>query len=287
MTATASIHLPSGTTGRSTAPFGRVVLAEFRWVLRRPRNLLALGGLALLPILIGTVIALTGGPGAGEGPPLLSAVAGNGLVLPVVSLMMAQNLLLPLVVSMVAADAFAGESANGTLRGLLLAPVGRVRLVAVKAIGVLAMVVLAVGVVALSGVITGLVIVGSDGLVTLSGTTLPLWSALGRVALAAGWCAVQMAAVGAVALAISTLTEYSLVVMAATVGAIIVFGVLGAIPAMGWLEPLLITTGWYSITDVLSDPVRTTDLLPGLWRACCYVVIGVSAAIARMATKDT
>ncbi|MDR7302799.1 ABC transporter permease [Haloactinomyces albus] len=271
---------------RSAAPLGRVLLAELRWILRRPRNLLALLGLAALPVLIGTVIALTGGPSPGDGPPLLASVAGNGLVLPIVTLMLTQNLLLPLVSAMVAADALAGESSHGTLRGLLLAPVSRVRLVWVKATGVLVMTVLAVTVIAVSGVLTGLVVVGSDGLVTLSGTTLPLGEALGRVALAVGWCSVQMVAIGAIALAISSLTDHPLVVLAVTLGTLIVFGVLAAIPSLEWLQPFLVTTGWYSIADFLRDPIATGDLLTSLWRAGCYILVGVSATIARMATKD-
>lgn len=282
MTVTAAVT----TTARTSAPLGRVLLAELRWVLRRPRNLLALLLLAGLPVLLGTAIAVTGGPGSRGGGSVLAAVAGNGLVLPVAALVLAQSLLLPLVVAMVAADALAGEAAHGTLRGLLLAPVGRVRLVGVKAFGVLVLAVLAVAVVAVSGVLTGLVIVGGDGMVTLSGSTLPIGSALGRVALAAGWSAVQMAAVGAVALAISSLTEHPLVVMAATMGGLIVFGVLGTIPALDWLQPVLITTDWSAVMDVLRDPMSGDALVTGLFRAGCYLLIGLSATIARVVTKD-
>ncbi|MEU5851987.1 ABC transporter permease [Saccharopolyspora shandongensis] len=276
----------TATAARTSAPLGRVLLAELRWVLRRPRNLLALVLLAGLPVLLGTAIAVTGGPGGRGGGSLLAAAAGNGLVLPIAALVLAQTLLLPLVVAMVAADALAGESAHGTLRGLLLAPVGRVRLVGVKAAGVLVMAMLSVVVIAISGVLTGLVIVGGDGMVTLSGTTLPIGSALGRVALAAGWSAVQMAAVGAIALAISSLTEHPLVVMAATMGGLIVFGVLGTIPALDWLQPLLITTDWSAVMDVLRDPISGDTLVTGLLRAGCYLLIGLSAAIARVVTKD-
>ncbi|WP_190813692.1 ABC transporter permease [Saccharopolyspora pogona] len=282
MTATAAVT----TTARTSAPLGRVLLAELRWVLRRPRNLLALLLLAGLPVLLGTAIAVTGGPGSRGGDSILAAVAGNGLVLPVAALVLAQSLLLPLVVAMVAADALAGEASHGTLRGLLLAPVGRVRLVGIKAFGVLVLAVLAVTVVAVSGVLTGLVIVGGDGMVTLSGTTLPIGSALGRVALAAGWSTVQMVAVGAVALAISSLTEHPLVVMAATMGGLIVFGVLGTIPALDWLQPVLITTDWSAVMDVLRDPMSGDTLVTGLFRAGCYLLIGLSATIARVVTKD-
>lgn len=274
------------TSTRTAAPLGRVVLAELRWVLRRPRTVFALLLLASVPVLLGTGIALTGGPPNGAGPPLLSSVAGNGLVLPIAALLMAQTMLLPLVVAMVAADALAGESAQGTLRGLLLAPVSRSRLVGVKAVGVLVMAVLAVAVLVASGVVTGLVIVGADNLLTLSGTTVPLGDALGRVALAGSWSAVQMAAVGALALAISSLTDHPLVVMATTMGTLIVFGVLGSLPGLEWLRPLLVTTGWTSVMDVLRDPVATGDLVTGLLRAGCYVLIGLCATLARVVTRD-
>ncbi|MDA3645632.1 ABC transporter permease [Saccharopolyspora indica] len=277
-----AIDLPA----RTSSPLGRQLLAEARWVLRRPRNLLALLMLAALPVLLGTAIALTGGPGSRGGPSVLAAVAGNGLVLPVAAIVLAQSLLLPLVVAMVAADALAGESAHGTLRGLLLAPVGRVRLVGVKAFGVLVLAVLAVSVVAISGVLTGLIVVGGGDLVTLSGTTVSFGSALGRVALAVAWTAVQMAAVGAIALALSSLTEHPLVVVVATMGGLITFGVLGTIPALDWLQPVLITTDWSAVLDVLRDPVGWDAMTTGLLRAGCYLVIGLSATVVRMVTKD-
>jgi ABC-2 type transport system permease protein len=271
---------------RTSAPLGRVLLAELRWVFRRPRTLLALLMLAGLPLLIGIAIALTGGPSSDRGTGVLASVAGNGLVLPVAALTLAQTMLLPLVVAMVAADAIAGESAHGTLRSLLLAPVSRVRLVGVKAFGVLVLAVVAVAVVAVSGVLTGLVFVGGDSMVTLSGTTLTFGEALGRVALAVGWSSVQMAAVGAIALALSSLTDHPLVVMAATMGGLIVFGVLGTIPALEWLQPLLITSDWTSVMDVLRDPIFADNLVTGLLRAGCYLLIGVSATVARVVTKD-
>ncbi|MGH3911300.1 MAG: ABC transporter permease subunit, partial [Pseudonocardiaceae bacterium] len=106
------------------APLVRLLRSELRWVLRRPRTQIALGLLALVPVLIGIGIVVAESP---NGDGLLTQVAGNGLVLPVAALSMALALLLPLVVAMAAADALAGESAHGTMRGLLLAPVSRAR----------------------------------------------------------------------------------------------------------------------------------------------------------------
>ncbi|MEJ2885985.1 ABC transporter permease subunit [Actinomycetospora sp. OC33-EN06] len=275
---------------RTSAPLGRLAAAEVRWVLRRPRTLVLLGLLGLVPIALGVGIALTGGPGGGDGdgPGLVAAVAGNGLVLPIAALGLALSLLLPLTVTTAAADALAGEAAHGTLRGLLLAPVGRVRLVVMKAVGVLAVAVLAVLVVAVVGVITGMVVVGgpSGTLITLSGTTLGLGEALGRVALVVGWTVVQLLAVAAVALAISAFTEHPLVVLAAVLGGLIVFGVLSAVPSLEWLQPLLLTSGWAAGADALRDPLPLDDLASSTGRAVVYLVLGAAVTVWRMRRRD-
>lgn len=265
------------------APLPRLLRSELRWVLRRPRTQVALVLLAVVPVLIGVGIVLADSPG---GAGLLTQVAGNGLVLPVAALSISLALLLPLVVTMAAADAIAGESAHGTLRGLLLAPVARGRLLLVKAVGVFAVAVFAVAAVALFGIATGLVLVGADGLLTLSGTEAGFGSGLLRVALAAAWTVGQLAAVGAVALAISSATDHPLVVLAAGLGGLIVFGVLSALPALEWMQPVLLTTGWSAIVDVLRDPVPFDELLTSSYRAGCYVVIAGALALARMTTRE-
>ncbi len=275
----------------TSAPLWRMLRSELRWVFRRPRTIVGLTMLSLLPVAIGIGVALSGGPNDGEGPPLIASVAGNGLVLPIAALSSAIFLLLPIAVSIVAADALAGESAHGTLRGLLLAPVGRIRLVVVKVAGVLALTTVAVALIAVVGIVTGTLIVGSDdassgGVLTLSGTTLSTWPALGRVALAAVWTIGQLCAVGALALAVSSVTEHPLVVLAVSIGWLVVSTVLMAIPALDWLQPVLLPTGWSAITDVLRDPVPWDDLVTSSYRAGCYVLIGVSLTIARMVTRD-
>ena len=272
-------------SGPSTAPLGRLLAAEVRWVLRRPRTLVLLGVFALIPVLIAIGVTVADrGPGRG----LIGAVAGNGLVLPVAALTVALALLLPLAVAMAAADALAGEAATGTLRGLLLAPVGRVRLVGMKAFGVLVVAVAAVGAIAVVGVLAGLAVVGTaEGqLVTLSGTTIGLGEALWRVALVALWTVGQLAAVGAVALAVSALTEHPLVVLAAVLAGLIVFGVLGAIPALDWLQPYLLTTGWVAGADAIRDPLPLDGMVESTLRASCYFAIGAAATVVTMLRRD-
>ncbi|MHA6629364.1 ABC transporter permease subunit [Pseudonocardia sichuanensis] len=268
-------------------PLHRLLGAELRWVLRRPRTLVMLGVFALVPVLISIGVAVADsddGPGAG----LIGAVAGNGLVLPVAAITVALALLLPLAVATAAADALAGEAAHGTLRGLLVAPVGRLRLVGMKAFGVLVVATLAVLALAVVGVVAGLVVVGgAEGqLVTLSGTTVGVGEALGRVALVVVWTVVQLAAVGAVALAVSAFTEHPLVVLASVLGGLIVFGVLTAIPALEWLQPYLLTTGWTAAADALRDPLPLGGMAESTMRALCYVAVGGGVTVWRMLRRD-
>src|SRR6185369_10024998 len=177
---------------RVSAPIGRLLGSEVRWLLRRPRTLVMLGLFALMPVTIAIGVVASNRSGG-----LVGNILGNGLVLPVVALILAQALLLPLAVGMAAADALAGESAAGTLRGLLIAPVSRLRLVGMKAFGVLVVAVLATGVIAVVGALAGIVIVGGAGhFVTLSGTTLGVGDAAARLLLILVWSIGQLAAIG-------------------------------------------------------------------------------------------
>ncbi|HEY2207362.1 MAG TPA: ABC transporter permease subunit [Pseudonocardia sp.] len=272
---------------RSTAPLGRLLRSELRTALCRRRTLVALGVLALVPVLIGAGVAAQGSAGTGRVSGLITAASGNGLLLPVAALAATLDLLLPLAVSLAAADILAGEAACGALRGRLLAPVSRPRLVAVKACAVCVVAVLAVLVVALVGLATGAAVLGGAGqLLTLSGSVVGTGDALARIALAVGWTALQVAAVGAVALAVSSVTDHPLVVVASVLGGAIGFGVLDTIPSLGWLHPWLLTTAWTALPDVLRDPMPTDGLLRGALLAAGYLVVGLVAAVAGLVRRE-
>jgi ABC-2 type transport system permease protein len=280
----ATLTAPATPRAATTAPMGRLLWSELTWVFKRPRTWIALTLLALVPVVIaiGTRIG-SRGPGGGG---LIGDLVGNGFVLPIVALTITLAVLLPLVGAMWSADALAGETAHSTLRYLLVAPVSRVRLLVVKSFGVATAVLTASVLISAVGMIAGYLVFGSHELLTLSGTELSFGAALARVAVAAGWVAVQVWAVCAVALAVSACTEHPMVVMAATLAGAVVFGVLASIPALDWLQPYLLTNSWASLTDVLRDPMPTGGLLHGLAEAGCYALIGWSLALARVVTKD-
>ncbi|MEU4362859.1 ABC transporter permease subunit [Promicromonospora sp. NPDC023987] len=290
---------PDVLPARRRAPIARLLRAEVRWIFRRPRTLVVLGLLVLLPVITGVAVDLTlsgaapvdagppgGAPGAGGGPPIFVTMATSAFVLPLGSLMTLLMLMLPLTVAMAAGDALAGEQSHGALRGWLLAPVSRGRLLLVKTVGVLVVALVAAGLVVASGVVTGLVLAGTDGLVSMSGTELSVGGVLWRLAVAVAWATVYLMAVGAVALAISASTEHPMLVVVGVLGGLIVSVVLLQISALDWLHPYLLPSSLTSLVDLIRDPVSFDGLAEGAFRAVCYLVIGLSVAYARITTRD-
>ncbi|APU12945.1 MULTISPECIES: ABC transporter permease subunit [Actinoalloteichus] len=272
-------------TGRAAAPFGRLLAAELRLMLRRPRTLVALGLLALIPVLMGVATVLSRNEPGGDF--LMEAVSGSGALLSVMALTMSLALLLPLLISVIAADSFAGEAAAGTLRGLLLAPVSRGRLVLVKTISLFVFSALSVAVVVVVGLIVGILLLGGDAMITDSGATVGLGESLLRIALIAGWATIQVFAVGAIALAVSSATERPIVVTASVMGGFIGFQLVTGFPSLEWLHPAVLTHRWMPAQlTVIEDPMDFTDLTTSLWRAGCYILIGLSLTVWRMNSKD-
>ncbi|ATY14656.1 hypothetical protein CU254_32745 [Amycolatopsis sp. AA4] len=289
---TAAVAVPVSRTGHDTVPLLRLFAAELRWIFRRPRTLAVLGLLALVPIVVGIGLTLVGQNAGNEAPgdggaALLASAVNNALVLPIAAMVMTLTLLLPLASAMAGADAIAGEAAHGTLRGWLVAPVSRGRLLTVKAFGVATVSVVAVLAMCVTGVATGLIINGTDSLFTLSGTTLSLGEALLRILLVGGWIVLQLWAIGAVALAVSSWTEHPMLVVASVLAGNIVFTILGFLTSLNWLHPFLLTEGWTLVpVAVLQDPMELTKLGEGAIRAACYIVVGLSLAYGRLVTRD-
>ena len=291
--------VPGIPAGRRRAPLGRLLRAEVRWIFRRPRTLAVLALLAVLPVITGIAVDLTmnggsapsapSGPGpvgADGGPPIFVTMATSAFVLPLGSLMTLLMLLLPLTVAMASGDALAGEQSHGTLRGWLLTPVSRGRLLLVKSVGVLVVALVAAGLVVTSGLVTGLVLAGTDGLVSMSGTELSIADVLWRLGVAVAWATLYLMAIGAVALAISASTEHPMVVVVGVLGGLIVSVVLLQISALDWLHPYLLPSSLAGLVDLIRDPVSFDGLAEGAFRAGCYLVIGISLAYARLTTRD-
>ncbi len=207
-------------------------------------------------------------------------MAALGVVLP---------LFLPIAVAVLGGDAIAGETQTGTLRYLLVRPVGRTHLLMAKLLTVVAFVLLAVLVVTVVSYVEGRLLPGQSpttGTVSLSGSTLTQQQMAGRTFLALGYVVVSMLSVAAFALFLSTLTTSSVGAALGTVGLLIASTVLLGLDAAGALHPFLPTRYWLSFVDLFRDPILWRDVLRGLLVQLCYLLVFTLAAWASFTTKD-
>ncbi|MFG2074363.1 ABC transporter permease [Nonomuraea maritima] len=276
---------PPAAPQRRAGAFWRLLGSELALTFRRPRNLLMLAVLAVVPVVVGIGLRLVGAPDD-DLSGMIAAVAGNSLMLTFAAFSFLVLLLMPVTVSVVAGDALAGEAGGGTLRYLLAAPAGRTRLLAVKYLNAAVYAYAATAVVALSALVTGLVLFPAGPVTLLSGTTITMAEGLLRIALAVGYVGAAMSALAAVALAMSAFTEVSIGAIAATVVLVVLCQVLRAVPALDAVAPYLLPTWFMKFDAVLRSPVDWAALGEGLRAFGAYVVLFGSIAWARFSGKD-
>src|SRR5579875_1282758 len=153
--------------------------AELHHVFRRTVVRVQLLVLFLVPVLLTVAVKLSGGPGSGQGPSFLDQVSHNGVFAALAGLTVCIPFFLPLTVAVVSGDTIAGEASLGTLRYLLTRPAGRSRLLAAKAVTVVAYSLAAALAVAVGGLIAGFVLFPVGPVVGLSGTTFSLADGVG------------------------------------------------------------------------------------------------------------
>lgn len=283
------------TTDRETAPplprkrvvSTRLLRSEIRLIGGRRRNQMGLLVLAAVPIVLAVSVKLSSGGGGGDGgPDFLDSITSNGLFVPLAALGVEMGIFLPLAISTLSGDAVAGEANIGTLRYLLTVPVSRTRLLAVKYASLCIGALWGVATVAVAGGIIGVALFGTGPLTTLSGNQLDFPAALGRLLLVILYLSAGIAALAAVGLFISTLTEQPIAATIALMIVTILSWILDAVPQLEWLHPWLIVHEWLSFSDLLRDPPFWDNVLRGLGVDAVYAAVFWLLAWARFSGKD-
>ena len=267
----------------------RLFGAELRLVFGRRRNLLLLGVTVVFPVVIGIALRVAAPhPQGGNGPGVafFNQLAGNGVFLTFIALSTLLILVLPVVVAVVAGDSVAGEAGYGTLRYLLAVPAGRTRLLAVKFAAIVVFGLAATVIVAAVSLAVGAALFPVGPVTLLSGTTVPLADGLLRVLFVTLYVAAGMAALGAIGLAISTLTEHAIGAIAAIAILVVTSEVADQVPQLAAIGPYLPTHWWLSFDSILRAPVDTSTLLKGLLSFGVYAVLFGSFAWARFTSAD-
>lgn len=277
--------LPARAVARSRFRLGRFLGSELRLIAGRRRNIAGLGVLAAVPIIIAIAVRVSEADSAG-GPPFVNAITGNGLFVAFAALTVELPLFLPLAIAAVSGDAIAGEANVGTLRYLITVPAGRTRILVVKYVSLVISAIFAAALVAVVGAVIGIALFGAGDMMTLSGIQISFGAALWRLLLSVGYIAAGLAALGAIGLFVSTLTEQPVGAMVAVVLINVMMFALDSINQLSWLHPWLLTHWWTAYADLLRTPIYTNDVVRGLLTAAGYAVVFWAAAWARFSNKD-
>jgi len=262
--------------------------AELARQARRRRTWWALGAMAGLPVLVAVLLLVVGPPARDPGgQTFLSDLAtGSGVNFALFSLFVVSQLLLVVVVALFAGDTVASEAQWGSLRYLLVRPVGRSRLLGVKLSAALLYGLLAAALLVGVSLVAGIAAFGTGGLTTPLGAFLPLGESLRIYGLTAAYVVSQLSCVAALAFLLSTQTDAPLGAVGGAVLIMILSSVLDAISSLGVVRyglPTHYSSAWFGL---LSSPQTTGDMVRGLVVQVPWTVIPLLLAWRSFARKD-
>jgi ABC-2 type transport system permease protein len=277
-----------------------MIAVELRKLALRPRVWVSVLLLCLLPAIVGVFLATADfAPPPGQGGAFLSAVVSDGALFPAAALALVLPLFLPIAVAVTAGDSIAGEASTGTLRYLLVRPVGRTRLLGAKMVALAVYVTAAIVIVVLTSLVLGVILFGTGGtpggagpggqptgVTSLSGQSLSS-SGLGlRLLGAVSYIVVSMLGFAAITVFLSTLSDSALGAALGGLAVLITSSVLETLDAAASVKPYLPTHYWLSWIDFFRDPVLWRTIDHGLLLQAGYIVVFFGAAWANFATKD-
>lgn len=267
---------------------GLALLASETAVLfRRKRTWAMLAALAAVPVLIAVALRVTSADGgSGRGPAFIASITQNGLFVSLTGLVVSIPLFLPLTVGVVAGDTIAGEANLGTLRYLLVAPAGRLRLLLVKFAGAALFCVAATLVIVVAGAAIGAALFPIGPVTLLSGSTISIGEYALRALLLAGYVTLSLLGLATLGLFISTLTTVPVGAMAATVVLAALSQILDSIPQLEWLHPWLFSHYWLAFGDLLRQPIVWDSFGDNALLQLGYAAVFGALAYARFSSKD-
>jgi ABC-2 type transport system permease protein len=230
---------------------------EIGKAFRRPRTYVLASLLAGVAVLPTVVLATTHGDS--NGPPFFEQLRSNGLFGGLAGVVLIVPFFLPLGAGLLSGESVASEASGGTLRYLLVRPVGRV---------------------------PGGIAFGYGPLATLSGGEISTMAALARIAAAVVYVAAGVAGLAAIGVFLSTMTESGIGAAAATASLAIVSQILDGLSSLHAIHPYLFTHDWLAFSDLFRSPVAWDAIRHGLALQLCYTAIFLLAAVAVFTRKD-
>jgi ABC-2 type transport system permease protein len=264
--------------------------AEIRRQASRRRTQLALGFMALLPLIVLLAFEFGSGDdddnGGGQFSSLVDLATSGGLNFALFSIFVSASFLLVVVVALFCGDTVASEASWGSLRYLLAAPVPRARLLAVKLVVALLYSLTALLTLVGTALLVGTLRYGWEPLDSTIAARIPAGEGLLRLLAIVGYLAVIMLVVAGLAFLLSVLTDAALGAVGGAVLLWILSGILDQIEALGSIRTVLPTHYSEAWLGLLSTPMQTDDLVKGAIGAVCYATLFWGLAFWRFTRKD-
>jgi len=261
--------------------------SEITVLFRRRRTWALLAALAAVPVLIAIAVRLSSDSETGNGgPAFLGDITQNGLFVSLTALAVSMPLFLPLTVGVVAGDTVAGEANLGTLRYLLVAPAGRVRLLLVKFAGAAAFCLAATLIVVVAGVAIGAALFPIGPVTLLSGDVVGVGGFALRAALFVAYVTLSLLGLSAIGMFASTLTTVPVGAMAATIVISAASQIVGVIPQLEAIHPWLFSHYWLGFADLMRNPIGFESFADNAVLQLGYIAVFGALIYGRFSTKD-
>jgi ABC-2 type transport system permease protein len=255
---------------------------------RRKRTTMSLLAVVALPVLLGVVLKITGGPSPepGRGTLLVDLATAGGVNFALFATFTIGQLLLTVIVALFCGDTVAAEAQWGSLRYLLLRPVPRSQLLGTKLGAGALLSLLAVVVVPLVSLAVGTSLFGFHGLRTPIGALMGDAESVRVLLLCAAYLGTQLFFVGAVAFWLSTRTDVPLGAVGGAFMSVIVFSILDAITSLGTVRSFLPTHFQSAFFGLLSSPQQTGDMVRGIALQIPWTIVPLLLAWRGFNRKD-
>lgn len=213
-------------------------------------------------------------------------VHDSGFASPLVVLNFAGQWGLPLLVSLVAGDIFASEDRHGTWKTVLTRSSGRIQILTGKSLAAASYTVATVVITGAGSLASGVLLLGHDPLVGLSGNLVPSGRAAELVAIS--WATALPPALGftALALLLSLATRNSI---AGALGPAVIAGIMQMLSlagGLGTIRRLLLTTPFDAWHGLFVAHPYYRPLTEGLLVCAGYLVVFAGAAYVIIRRRD-
>jgi ABC-2 type transport system permease protein len=270
---------------RRRRPGVRTVYAwELRKLRAQKRTYIGLGAAVLVPLIF--IFALLTSNGGPEDIPFGRYVRDSGLAIPLVGLFFGSIWFFPLVTALVSGDIVAAEDSNGTLKTILTRSVERWQIFAGKVLAALSYTFAALVLYVVVGLVVGGLIWGFNPLVSLSGTHISVGRGLALIGAGGLAYFMPMIAVASIALLLSTASRNSAAAVVGTLMISLIMQLLGAINALSFLHPYLLSEQFNAWQGFLRTPIDWAPIGHAAWVSACYAIPALAVSFTVFLRRD-